>query len=107
VGDLVLGTEVCYLPTREICLAVRDDGMRKLGEANDILPEKFDNLLSCDIGERHYFYPLNEVVCSDQQESELRLRTGKRTYYVKPLLHEGPGTVDCGGPGLFEDGANL
>ena len=91
VGDLILETEACYLLTHEIGPDVRNDGMRKPEATHDILPEKFNNLMPCDVGERHCLHPLSEVVSDNQQESELRLCTGKRTYYVKLSLHEGPG----------------
>jgi len=67
--------------------------MRKPEAAHDVLPEEFDNLMLCNVGERDCFNPFSEVVCSDQQESELRLCMGKMTYYVKPPLLEGPGTL--------------
>ena len=63
--------------------------MRKPETAHDVLLEELNNLLPCDIGERHCFHTLNEVIRGDQWESELRLCTGKRTYYIKPSLHEG------------------
>jgi len=66
--------------------------MRKPEATHNILPEEFDNLLPYDVGEGHCFNLLSEVVCGDQQESELILCAGKMTYYVKPQLHEEPGT---------------
>ena len=66
--------------------------LRKPEVVHDVLPEKFDNFLTCDVGKRHCFHQLSELVRGNQHESELRLRTGKRTYYIKPSLHEEPKT---------------
>ena len=109
VGDLVLGTEARYSPAREIGSVVGDEAMRKPEAAHDVLSEEFDNLLSCDIRERHCFHPLSEVVSGNQQKSELRLCMGKKTYCVKPPLHEGQGLHRAWRSilGLFEDGMNL
>jgi len=106
VGEVVLRTEIHYLLVHEISLVVGDDGMRKLKVAHDVLPEEFDDLLPCDVGERHYFHSLSEVVCNDQHEPELRLCMWKRTYYIKPPLHERSGLRKLA-LGLFEDGTNL
>jgi len=62
VNNLVLDTETSYLFVGEICLIIRDDGVRVPKAIYNILPKKFDNLMSCDIGEWHRFYPLGEVV---------------------------------------------
>ena len=66
MGDLLLGTEACHLLAREVGPIVGDDGVRKPEVAHDILPEELDNLLPCDVGERHCFHPLSEVVCGHQ-----------------------------------------
>jgi len=50
VGNLVFGREARYLPAREIGTVIGDDGMRKPEVTHNVLPEKFDNLLSCDVG---------------------------------------------------------
>ena len=44
---------------------VEDNGKRKPEATRDVLPEEFDNLLSCDLREGHYFHPLSEVVHGD------------------------------------------
>jgi len=49
VGDLVLGTETCYLLACEIGPVVGDDGMKKPEAMHNVLPKKFDNLLPCDV----------------------------------------------------------
>jgi len=38
IGDLLLGTKVCYFPSREIDLVVGNDGMRKFKVTHDVLP---------------------------------------------------------------------
>ena len=60
MGDLVLGTEVRYLPSCKNGPIVGDDGMRKFDIAHDVLPKEFDNLLPRDIGERYCFHLLSE-----------------------------------------------
>ena len=92
VGYFILETEARHLLAREVRPIVGDDGMRKAEVTHDIFPEELDNLLPCDDRERHCFHQLSEIVCGHQQESELRQRTGKRSYHIKPPLHERPGT---------------
>jgi len=65
VGDLVLET-ARYLLARKIGPVVGNDGMRKPEATHEVLPEGFDNLLPFDVGKRHCFHPLSEVVCGDQ-----------------------------------------
>ena len=55
-----------HLLALEIGLIVGDDGTRKPEAAHDILSEELDNLLPCDVGERHRFHSLSEVVCGYQ-----------------------------------------
>ena len=66
MGDLVLGIEARHLLPRKVGPIVGNDDMIKLEAAHDILPEELDNLLPCDIGERHCFHPLGEVVRGHQ-----------------------------------------
>ena len=63
VGDLIFCTEACYLLADEVYPIIRDDSMREPKATYNVLPKKFDYLLSCDIRKLHRFHPLGEVAC--------------------------------------------
>jgi len=65
MGYLILRAEARHLPAHKVGPVVRDDGMRQSEVIHNVLPEKFNNLLPCDVGERYCFHPLYEVVRGD------------------------------------------
>ena len=65
MGDLILRAEARHLQAHKVDPVIGDDGMRQSEVIHNVLPEQFNNLLPCDVGERYCFHPLYEVVRGD------------------------------------------
>ena len=50
-SDLILSAEAGHLPAGKVYLVVGDNGVGKSEATHDVLPKKFNNLLSNDFGE--------------------------------------------------------
>jgi len=62
MGDVVLGAETGHLVAGEISTIVGDNSVEDLEATYYVLPEKLDNLLLADLGERHCLDSFDEVV---------------------------------------------
>ena len=60
----------------ELLHVVRDDNLWNPKSTNDVFPNKIPGVLLGDFGERHYLYPLREIVYGDNQK--LHLQCGLR-----------------------------
>jgi len=66
MGDLILGAEAGYLFADKVRSIIGDDGVGEPEATPYVLPEKLDNLLPGDFGERHCLNPFGEVVVTYQ-----------------------------------------
>ena len=89
VGNLILNAEAGHFLTDKVCSVVRENDVRESEAIHDVLPNKFDNLLSNNFGEWHCLNLFGELVGGYQLEPQLRLCLGEWTNYVQPPLHEG------------------
>ena len=88
VGNLVLGETLAtcllakFIPLSEMMVCETQ---------HDTLPKEFYCLLPRDIGDRHHFYPLGEVVIATNRNlTKVELR--EEGLPLEPPLYEGPGT---------------